>query len=242
MPEKFSASNATKFMHCHASANLDIAIPNWVPPERDPNADNAANRGTKMHTIFADLMALPVRDMEKLTAAADYVAAIRNQRRFKSLIEQTEVADWLPSAPSTTADLVLYLNDELHIFDLKTGKIPVAAVDNDQMLYYAATYLKYAPLAKGVSLHIVQPWAENIAVWLVTRQELYLWMAEAIDHDIEISDGDTTFSPGDHCMFCSANPHSRAARGKPLCPAMMQMLYPKEPLDLAAILLEEENG
>ena len=67
-------------------------------------------------------------------------------------------------------------------------------------------------------------------------------MADAIEHDVLITDGDTTFQPGDHCMFCSANPHSRAAKGKPLCPAMMQMLYPKEPLDLAAILLEEENG
>jgi Protein of unknown function (DUF2800) len=240
MPEKFSASNATKFMHCHASANLDLAIPYWVPPERDPDADNAANRGTKMHKIFADLMSLPIRDMERLTAAADYVAAYRNQRRFKSLIEQTEVAEWLPSAPSTTADLVLYLNDELHIFDLKTGRIPVEANDNDQMLYYAATYLKYAPLAKDVMLHIVQPWAENIAVWKVTRDELFQWMVDAIDHDVLITDGDTEFMPGDHCMFCPANPRGRGGKGRPFCPTLMNMYYPKEPLDQAAVLEVDE--
>jgi hypothetical protein len=241
MPQKFSASNATKFMHCHASANLDLAIPYWEEPEQDPAADNAANRGTKMHEVFAELMRLPLRDTEKLTAAADYVNSVRDQRRFKKLVEVTEVADWLPSSPSTTADLVLYLADELHVFDLKTGRIPIEVIDNDQMLFYAATYLKYAPRAKGVTLHIVQPWAQNIGVWSVTTHELYLWMARAIEHDLMITDGDTTFMPGDHCTFCPANPHGRGAKGSPLCPAMMQMLYPQAALDAAAVLLEEER-
>ena len=48
MPEKFSASRVARHMQCHASANLDLAIPNWTPPVEDPNQDNAANRGTRV--------------------------------------------------------------------------------------------------------------------------------------------------------------------------------------------------
>ena len=241
MPEKFSASQAEKFMHCHASANLDIAIQDWEPPVKDPDADNAANRGTKLHTIFASIMELPLSDQERMAEALRYVEFHYSRRRFKKLVEVPEVADWLPSSPTTTADLVLYLNDELHIFDLKTGRIPVEAVDNYQMLYYGLTYLKYAPAAREVNLHIVQPWANITEVWIVSTDDLFMWGAKAIDHDLAITAGDTTFMPGDHCQFCPANPHSRAAKGHPLCPVMMQLLYPLEPLDTAAILEEEER-
>ena len=61
------------------------------------------------------------------------------------------VAEWLPSKPGTTADLVLYVADEIHVIDLKTGKIPVLVYDNQQLLFYAATYGHLAPKAKGAS-------------------------------------------------------------------------------------------
>ena len=35
MPERFSASNAAKHMACPASANLELAIPNYQPPVDD---------------------------------------------------------------------------------------------------------------------------------------------------------------------------------------------------------------
>jgi hypothetical protein len=34
--------------------------------------------------------------------------------------------------------------------------------------------------------------------------------------------------PSDHCKFCPAYPHSRAAeKGSPPCPVTLQLLYPK---------------
>ena len=47
--------------------------------------------------------------------------------------------------------------------------------------------------------------------------------------------GDTTLVPNDHCTFCPANPHSRGDKGSPLCPPMMQKLYPFD-VDEDAIL------
>ncbi|MGV0949439.1 MAG: DUF2800 domain-containing protein [Azonexus sp.] len=238
MTERFSASVASKHMSCHASANLDLAIPHWTPPEEDPSADNAANRGTEMHRMFADVMSLPTADIRRMAEAIAYVAAIKSRRRFKSLIEEVVQATWLKSGPNTCADLVLFVSDEIHVFDLKTGKIPVSAVENEQLLYYAVTYGALAPKAAGVHLHIVQPWADNIETWFADTARLQKFMADAQMAEAHILGGSTTFSPGDHCKFCPANPHGRGAKGKPYCPAMMGLLYPKTPVNYEEMLEE----
>jgi hypothetical protein len=236
MSERFSASVASKHMSCHASANLELAIPNWTPPEEDPTQDNAANRGTEMHRMFADVMSLSTKDALMMAEAIGYVAEVRSRRRFKTMIEQTVNAAWLVSNPGTCADLVLYTQDELHIIDLKTGKIPVSAVDNAQLKYYAVTYGGLAPKAKGAHLHIVQPWAGVMEEWYATAPVLQSFMDDAIKAEARILNGSTVFSPGDHCQFCPANPHGRGAKGRPYCPAMMGLLYPQPAVDYEAML------
>ena len=89
--ERFSASVASRHMSCHASANLELAIPNWTPPEVDPSADNAANRGTEMHRMFAEVMSLNVKDATMMAEAIAYVAEVRSRRRFKTLIERNGI-------------------------------------------------------------------------------------------------------------------------------------------------------
>lgn len=236
MTEMFSASRASRLMNCHASADLERAIPGYQPPVEDPDKDNAANRGTEMHRIFALVMELPLSDAKYLAPAMQYVFDIMGKRRFKKLVEQTVEADWLPSRPSTTADLVLYLKDELHVFDLKTGKIPVSAQDNDQLMFYAASYLHLAPAATEVHLHIVQPWAGVVEEQVVPTDDLIVWMIDAQQHDGMISHGDLAFGPGDHCMFCPANPRGRGAKGSAFCPVLMDMYYPSRRIDDDAII------
>jgi len=227
MPERFSASVAGKHMSCHASADLDAAILGWTQPDEDRAADNAANRGTSMHDMFARIMELPKNDMRQMARAIDYVTALRETRRFSVLVEHSVKALWLMSAPDTTVDLVFYTADEIHVLDLKTGKVPVEVVGNEQLLYYGVSFAGLAPKAKGVTLHIVQPWADNMESWFVVTIELKQFMADAQAAEAAILGGDLTFGPSHHCMFCPANPHSRSAeKGSPSCPAMLRLLYP----------------
>lgn len=227
MPKRFSASVAGRHMACHASANLDIAIPNWVEPVEDRSADNAANRGTNMHEIFAKVMELGASDLRKMSSAIEYIADLRSTRRFKTMVEVKMKAAWLTTQPETTADLVLYTQNELHIVDLKTGKIPVEVRDNAQLLYGAVTYAALAPKAKGVTLHILQPWDNGNQSWFADTDTLKKFMDDAIAAEAAIQAGDTTFMPGDHCAFCPANPHARGQKGRPLCPVLMDIHYPK---------------
>lgn len=227
MTERFSASVAGRHMTCHASANLDLAIPGWVAPVEDRNADNAANRGTSMHELFAKVNELKASEMHAFVRAMDYVAQLRSTRRFKVLIEQDVKAEWLATSPTTQADLVLYTSDEIHVLDLKWGTIPVDVCENHQLLYYAVCFAPLAPKAKGVTVHIVQPRANNIDYWFADTNRLALFMAEAQAAEAAIQSGSVKFGPSDHCKFCPANPHARGQKGSPLCPEMMQLLYPR---------------
>lgn len=225
MTERFSASVAGRHMACPASANLELAIPNWRPPVVDPMS-GAKGKGTKMHELLEQLMELSGKDMLGMAKILSYVAEVRSRRRFNVLIEETVKATWLQSQPETTADYVLFTQDEIHVFDWKWGKIPVEVVGNPQLLYYAVCYAPLAPKAKGVTLHVLQPPADSYMPWFVDTNEIAKFMAEAQAAEKKILAGSTTFGPSDHCKFCPANPHARVEKGKPLCPAMMRMLYP----------------
>jgi hypothetical protein len=225
MSVRFSASNASRLMSCHASAHLELAIPNWTPPVVDPAA-GAKGKGTAMHAMLEPLWELSAADMMHVTKVIEYVRTIRATRRFNVLVEQSIVADWLPSKPSTTVDLVFYVADEIHVIDFKWGKIPVEVVGNKQLLYYAMSYAHLAPKAKSVTVHIVQPYADVFEAWEIDGPTLVQFQRDAIAADQAITAGSVTFGPSDSCTFCPAFPHSRSDKGKPLCPATMALLYP----------------
>lgn len=212
-------------MECHASAHLELAIPNWTPPVVDQMA-GAKGKGTHMHEILEPLWELSAADMGHVIKVIEYIRTLRSTRRFNVLVEEKVKADWLPSAPSTTVDLIFYVQDEIHVIDFKWGKIPVELVGNKQLLYYARSFAHLAPKAKGVTVHIVQPYADVFDEWFVDIPTLFAFEQAAVAADTAITAGDVTFGPSDHCQFCPAYPHSRSDKGKPLCPATMALLYP----------------
>lgn len=221
----FSASNAARFIACPASADLANSIPGWTPPVVDP-MKGAKGKGTTMHAWLEETSEWSAQDLRHMSQALAYMADLRSKRRFKVLAEQSAVAEWLESKPRTTCDVVLYVQDELHVVDYKWGKIPVDIDNNEQLLYYAVTFGHLAPKAKGVTVHIVQPPAGIFESRFISAAELAAYMAKAQAAEKLVLAGDKTFGPSDHCKFCPANPHSRGDKGRPLCPAMMGLLYP----------------
>ena len=233
MTERFSASVAARQMACPASANLPLAIPNWVPPVVDEMA-GAKGDGTRLHEMLEPIMGLSPKRLGQMAQVLQYMADLRKTRRFTVMVEQKVQATWLTTQPYTTADVVLYTQDEIHVVDFKWGKIPVEVVGNEQLLFYAVCYAPLAPRAKGVTVHVLQP-DVGFESWFADTTVLAKFMADAQAAEKKIQAGDTTFGPSDHCKFCPANPHSRSDKGRPLCPAMMQLLYPGH-LDEDAVL------
>ena len=225
MTERMSASVAGKHLACAASANLDLAIPNWVPPVVDDMA-GAKGDGSRKHEMLEPIVALSAREIRHFAKLLTYIADLRGNRRFKVLIEQEFTATWLTSQPKTKPDLVLFVQDEIHVIDYKWGKIPVEVVNNEQAMYYALCAAPLAPKAKGVTLHILQPPIDSYESWFVDTNTLAQFMADMQAAEAKILAGDTTFGPSDHCKFCPANPHGRGDKGRPYCPAMMDLLYP----------------
>lgn len=235
MTERFSASVAGRHMACHASANLPLAIPNYLPPLVDNTA--AAQSGTDVHEIFEKVWELTASDMRHFIRVTEYVQALCSTRRFKKLIEHEMTATWLVGAPTTKADLVLFTQDEMHVIDTKWGKIEVPVFNNAQLKFYAATYGRLAPKAKGVTVHILQPRADNMDSVFLDTNEIAAFMKEAQDTEAAIAAGSLSFGPSDYCQFCPANPHSRGAKAQTLCPVMLELLYPNR-IDEAAILAD----
>ena len=228
-PKSLSASSVKMFTACHGAANLPAALPGWV--DGTPKPGNAASIGDERHKVLAEIAGGSPSEVRAYERAIAYYLSLRDSRRFKVLVEETFEVSWLPSKPHTTVDVALYLNDELHVLDWKTGRIAVSPVNNEQLMYYAVTLAHLAPNAKGVWLHIVQPWAKDwefaTAAHYVTVQELEQFKQKVLAADAAISGGSLDLMPGDHCMFCPANPHSRGLKGSPSCPAMMDVLYPE---------------
>lgn len=245
MTEKLTASKAGRIMACHASANLELAIPNWVKPVEVRGG--AAQAGTDVHKVIQDLLAIEhitpskttkfsAKDMLAVAEILQYVGELWSTRRFTVMSEVRMQATWLSTQPWTTPDLVLFTADEIHVLDTKWGRIPVSVHDNDQLKFYAVCVAMLAPKAKGVRVHILQPRADNMESVFITASELKQFMDDAIAAEAAILKGDITFGPSDHCTFCPANPHSRGQKGSPSCPAMMEVLGYTNKINEAEIL------
>lgn len=239
--KKFSASQAERIIGCHASADLGTAIPGFVYPENDPLAqpsipDNlgyivemiekvsqdtgsskAANRGTMLHAVVATLLAVfnTQGKMQQVVDLFNELNALMQHRRFKVLIETATVLEWLQNPPVTTADLVLYTADELHVWDWKFGTMPVnpAAL---QLKMYGLAFQHLAPKAPGVTVHVGQP--GNYAKLFFSNEQLEAARDLVIQHEAEVIAGDLSFNTGKQCEFCPASPWTRGAKGNISCP------------------------
>ena len=298
MTKRFSASSAAQLMQCHGSANLELAIPGYVEPQRDEMA-GAKGVGTRIHDSFRalahwgqmelDVLSMIMHHYQKLhwrkrrelldditvtetwawmrshTSSDDLLVSeilvwmqdldkeerlppqmllyvqqtiehlaqllLDENPRFHEVIEESSITcRWLRSAPSTTPDLVIAKPRTLIVVDYKTGKIPVSAVDNDQMMFYVVSalfaYYKVEDFHRIQTIKVMIWQPGNFDEHEITMSDVDKWMQLAQAADNAIQRKDLTLRPGSACTFCPANPHSRGDKAPPYCPAMMVVLYP----------------
>lgn len=214
-----SASRMHRIVACPASFQLENKMP------QQP-AGEAAERGTHIHELAeklifnnGDLSSFYDENAEDLEIASDYAVYIAKLKAHarKWFIEMNvndglqQISDQLGG----TADAVVIENNTLHIVDLKTGRVPVKAEDNIQLLTYAvgvALKLK-APLKDiTIKMHIWQP--GNINTWEVPGQMLISHqqtLAKAVT--AAQADNPSAVPSTDACKYC---------RAKPICPAMRE--------------------
>jgi hypothetical protein len=168
--------------------------------------------------------AVEPRYVVAMAEAIEYVADLIDTMDADSLeilVEVKTTAEWLSTKPKTTVDLVIKDKYVMHVLDLKMGEIEIDATNNTQLMYYAWTFggVNYPE----VKLHIMQ--RNNTNDWTISFAKLHEWSNEMKESERAILGGDKKLTPGGHCTFCPANPHSRSDKGSKACPAMLTMLY-----------------
>jgi hypothetical protein len=213
---RLSASRTDRFMQCPGSYRLESLMP-YEP------AGEAAAIGTAIHELSELILSgkeVPAgTDPDHVAMAqgyADFVnTLVENPRKKLIEVNLDEGLKSLHPALGGTADAVLVDGDHLIILDLKTGRVPVEAKDNKQMLTYALGAMRQfkAPSNITCTMHIFQPKVGH-SKWTVTGQDL-------VDHGERLkaaaelaltSDAPTSPSP-DACRYCKA---------KTICPSMRE--------------------
>jgi hypothetical protein len=117
-----------------------------------------------------------------------------------------------------TADAVVISNKTLHVLDLKYGAgVYVQVQQNPQLMIYALGALEFAPAARKVNLHVVQPRcsAPVHRTWKIDAQSLREWGEKTLlPAIVKCFDADAPLSAGDHCHFCEARATCPALREK----------------------------
>ena len=238
---RLSASNSDQWMSCHAATDLETALPGFVLTQSDTPA---STRGTNIHIILAAAIAFGTKqDLDDIVSMLSYVNDLWATRRFNVLVEHKMPMSWMKDPAQTTADVIFYLTDEIHVIDHKAGAIPVNPDANQLITYGAAVWsLKLAPKAKGVWLHVNQPKAKNQVKYWISVEEIEKFIAEQQRHEAELLAGDLSFGPDyKACQFCPVNPMSRGARGSVFCKVAIKPANRWSPSDLQHLIQMQED-
>lgn len=214
---RLSASRAERFINCPGSVQLESRMPYEPPGE-------AAAIGTAIHELSEamlrgdDLIQADYPD-DHWDMASDYVKFISELCEFPKLKRiEVNVDDGLQSlhpALGGTADAVLAEGNTMHVVDLKTGRVPVEAENNLQLMTYALGAMRKfkAPADIDVVLHIFQPRTGH-SQWQTTGQAI-IEHGNRLKQAAELASSDNApTNPGDaQCKYC---------RAKSICPSLRE--------------------
>jgi hypothetical protein len=177
-----------------------------------------AQFGTATHAAGVALLlgsALPPAESHDPSLAAAWADHIREiWRQGEGAVE---VAVEVFAGIIGTADFIGYIHNgrALHVWDLKTGHLPVEAVGNPQLLCYLAGALQRWPHALNVVLGIYQPhdFGRTIKTWEMSVDEAK-FSVEALRMKAERAQSPgATCQTGQHCRYCDGRLNCKAFVG-----------------------------
>lgn len=228
----YSASSLDRLALCPPSARLGKDIPD--------RSSKDAERGTRIHELGEMLLngedvSIPGIDADELKIAMDYAEYVWEVAGEEGII-YVEESFHEPLAIyhhhlGGTGDAVVLHGRDLHIIDLKTGKSPVSAKENKQMLTYGLGAIEKHGWERfdNVHLHIYQP--GNISKESYPVKRLGDWARELVEIAKRADDPFEKPNPtAKGCFFCKA---------KTVCPAIQEKAVESAKQDFADNNLEK---
>ena len=239
------ASGAYRWRACPGSVRLSEGIPSRssIFAQVGTVAHELAEICLARRTVPEKYMGAPVNpDFPEIVVDQDMADAVnvylRHVRPLITRAVKTGGRVWVEAKVSLedlggvgeemfgTADLIVYTDEILYVFDYKHGSgVPVEVEENDQLLYYAlGALLKLwadagtdAPV-KRIYYHVVQPRCEHpggpVRAGRIDPVDLLDWASDLFRDAERTKDPDAPIVPGKHCRFCPAQPVCPAQREK----------------------------
>lgn len=214
---RLSASRIQRVMDCPGSVRLEALMPYEPPGE-------AAAIGTAIHELSERI--LNGHEIDDPDINPDHLAMAQEYANFintlvpnprKRLIEVNLDAGLKSLHPALggTADAILVDGNHLTIVDLKTGRVPVEAENNKQLMTYALGAMRQlnAPADIVCTMHIFQPRAGH-SKWTVNGIDLINHGHDLVNSArLALSPDAPTIPSPDACKYC---------RAKTVCPSLRQ--------------------
>lgn len=228
----YSASSLDRLALCPPSARMGKDI------EDKPSKD--AERGTRIHELGEmlltgediDIVGIDAEELQLARAYAEYVWDVAGEEGVVYVEESfhKELAIYHEHLGGT-ADAVVIDGTNIHIIDLKSGRSPVSAKENKQMLTYALGALtKHGFNFENVHLHIYQP--SNVSKQVYTTADINKWSTELIEIAKRADDPFEKPNPSAKaCHFCKA---------KTVCPSIREKVLESAQQDFAPNSLEQQ--
>ncbi len=203
MPTKhyrYGGSTAHIWMNCLGAMELSRFLKQRTTP------NDAMQRGSRIHGLAQHLLTgerdsdtiVGVDTDEEIEVATKYAESVRSKFGTNRIIEKEFNVNSLFGG---TVDGCSVTNDDLYVWDLKTGDT-VDPKDNWQLLFYM--YLIYSRITYVANVHLAIWQDDAFKWWHPSREEIDSYM-DRIDTRIEVLTNDNlscTF--GDHCGYCKA--------------------------------------